>query len=314
MAETDDLLTQAYSYCRALTAAHGRTYYLAARLLDRRSRESVFALYGFARFVDDIVDEAQPGSSPTWQAEQLDRIELQLRHTLDGADRAPATSAEDLVLLALADTVRRHNIDHGLFWAFLHSMRMDVPGTAAHRDRYETMGQLRTYMYGSAAVIGLQMLPVLGTVAPSAQAEQGAAALGEAFQLTNFLRDIGDDYRRGRIYLPREEISPFGVTEESLGRCVEAGVVDAPLKRALAHLVATNRSVYRDAAAGVPMLAPQARPCIEAALLLYSGILTEIERHDYQVLAGRVVVPTRRKLRVAGPRLARTALTRKRRG
>lgn len=293
------LLDDAYAACRALAAAHGRSYYLAATLLPPRQQRSVHALYGFARLVDDIVDDTELGAQA--KLARVCEVEAHLSQALDGA------GADSLVLAALADTVRRHAIDPALLRAFLDSMRMDIPGTPGHRDRYRTMAELRGYMYGSAAVIGLQLLPVLGTVVPFEEAAPGAAALGEAFQLTNFLRDVAEDHHRGRVYLPLEELAAFGVTEDHLAACVAAGTVDAPLRRALAHLVAANRHLYRQAATSVPLLAPGARPCVQAALALYSGILTEIERDGYQVLARRAVVPTRRRLRIAGPLLARAA-------
>jgi phytoene synthase len=300
------LLAAAYEQCRQLTAVHGRTYYLATRLLDPVSRPAVYALYGFARVVDDIVDEGSVARfAPEEVSAQLDAVEAQLRAALDGQ----AGRIEGPVL-ALADTARRYCIDDSYFWAFLRSMRMDVPGTPEFRARYQTMAELDDYMYGSAAVIGLQMLPVLGTVGSMAEAAPGAAALGEAFQLTNFLRDVGDDYRRGRIYLPMGELEPFGVTEELLQRCLTTGTVDPRLRRALAHLIAMNRSLYRRADAGIALLDPKARPCIQTASTLYSAILDEIERNGYQVLTRRAVVPRRRRLRWAAPGLARTALRR----
>jgi phytoene synthase len=160
-------------------------------------------------------------------------------------------------------------------------------------------------MYGSAAVIGLQMLPVFGTAGPLADAEPGAIALGEAFQLTNFLRDVGEDLDRGRLYLPSDELAAFGVDRDLLGWARATGRRDARVRRAIAHLVGFTRAVYRRAEPGIAMLRPESRPCVRVATTLYRGILDEIQDAGYEVLGRRAVVPLRRRLRVAGAGLAK---------
>jgi phytoene synthase len=159
---------------------------------------------------------------------------------------------------------------------------------------------------GSAEVIGLQVLPVLGTVVPRQEAEPYAAALGEAFQLTNFLRDIGEDLDRGRVYLPADELAAFGVDRALLSWCRSTGYRDVRVRRALAHLVARTMAVYRRAAPGIPLLAPAARPCVATAFGLYRGILDRIVAADYDVLGRRVAVGTARRLTVALPAFAKT--------
>lgn len=351
-------LAAAYRHCRAIAAAHGRTYFLATRLLSAPQRTAVHALYAFARTVDDIVDCAETGCGATGSGNRdvasavgdpsagrpgtdaaraagdplsavahLDRIERQVRTALSTsrpldavsdepfpvgcvpphprdrpvvADRAAAGTAIDgPILYALTDTVARYRIAPEHFRVFLDAMRMDVPGSALFRDRYADMGELREYMRGSAAAIGLQLLPVLGTVVPVAAAEPAAAALGEAFQLTNFLRDIAEDLDRGRIYLPGDALSAFGVDAGLLAHCRRTGRTDPRVRRALAHLIAVTRSVYRTALPGIDLLRPRVRPAIRTAAVLYAGILDEIERHDYAVFDRRATVPTPRRLRVA---------------
>ncbi|SUA43087.1 phytoene/squalene synthase family protein [Nocardia africana] len=213
----------------------------------------------------------------------------------------PATCAaiDDPVLTALVDTIARYRIAPEHFRVFLDAMRMDVPGSPLFRNRYADMGELREYMRGSAAAIGLQLLPVLGTVVPVAEAEPAAAALGEAFQLTNFLRDVAEDLDRGRVYLPGDELAAFGVDAGLLAHCRRTGRTDPRVRRALAHLIAVNRAVYRTAAPGIDLLRPRVRPAIRTAAVLYGGILDEIERHDYAVFDRRATVPTSRRLRVA---------------
>lgn len=283
---------------------HGRSYFLATKVLSREQRDAVHALYAFARMVDDVVDEGV--LAPQQQADYLDWVEESLRSGFRGE------RLTDPVLEALCDTVTHYGIAHECFWAFLSSMRMDIPGTPEHRTRYHTMEDLRGYMYGSAAVIGLELLPVFG--AQSADAQRGATALGYGFQMTNFLRDVADDYHRGRIYLPLAELAPFGVTEEVIAACVDNGAPDDRMVRGLAHLIAVTRSYYRAAAASLPALTPAARLCVDTALRLYGEILSEIERADHNVFAGRVIVPNRRRLRIAGPRITRAVMVRHRSG
>ncbi|MGW2664200.1 phytoene/squalene synthase family protein [Nocardia tengchongensis] len=293
------MLDLAYRDCRRIAATHGRTYFLATRLLEPERRPAVHALYAFARLVDDIVDASDAPSRSADSAARLDRIEHDLRARLAGAPGAGGDEPEQRVMLAVADTIGRYSIAAEHFWVFLDSMRMDIPGAPQYRDRYPAMTDLSDYMRGSAAAIGLQLLPVLGTVVPVAEAEPAAAALGEAFQLTNFLRDIGEDLDRGRVYLPAAEWAAFGVDDELLFHCRESGRTDPRVRRALAHLIAINRGVYRRATPGIELLAPRVRPAIRTAATLYSGILDEIERTDYAVFTRRAVVPQHRRLRVA---------------
>ncbi|WP_072688515.1 phytoene/squalene synthase family protein [Rhodococcus marinonascens] len=303
-------LADSYRYCGAVAAEHGRTYHLATRLLPARRRAAAHSLYGFARTVDDIVD-VDAGRSAEDVATELDRIDAMLR--LCFSDRSAVGShacpgGMQRVLPAFLDTVAYFEIPHDYFFAFLHSMRMDVPGTPAHRTEYGTLADLRTYMYGSAVVVGLQMLPVLGTTGRMADAEPHAAALGEAFQLTNFLRDVGEDLDRGRVYLPARELRAFGVDTELLAFSRRTGTTDQRIVRALAHLISITRSVYRSAEPGIAMLDRRVQPGIRTAYVLYSRILDEIERGGYRVLDRRATVPRRDRWAVALPQFARLTL------
>jgi 15-cis-phytoene synthase len=261
----------------------------------------VHALYGFARYADEIVDDLGDHRPVAEKTAQLDALGADLAAALNGGPAAHP------VLAALADTARRYGMEHRLFADFMGSMRMDTYVTD-----YATLDDLGGYMHGSAAVIGLQMLPVLGTVVPRAEAEEPAAALGIAFQLTNFLRDVGEDLDRGRVYLPADELAAFGVDRELLAWCRRTGRSDPRVRAALVHLVAHTRSVYRRAEPGIAMLEPVSRPCVQCAFTLYGGILDEIERADFPVLHRRVRVPTRRRLAVALPALARAVAARAR--
>ncbi len=293
---TDPALRESYETCRRLNAAHGRTYYLATLLLPPAKRPYVHALYGFARYADEIVDDL---ASTLTDAEKADWL-------IGWGDRflqeVGAGGSEHPVSRAVVDTVRRWDIPLGLFEDFLASMRMDLTVTD-----YKIYDDLMVYVWGSAAVIGLQMVPVLEPTVPREIAEPYAADLGVALQLSNFIRDVGEDLRRGRVYLPGEDLALFGVDRERLAR----GVVDAPIRRLLAFEIARTRELYRSAAPGVRLLDPTSRDCMLTAIRLYGGILDEVERADYQVLDRRVAVGAGRRLRVAVPGLARAYAARR---
>src|SRR6201992_2281977 len=244
----DPALRVAYQRCRELNARHGRTYYLATQLLTRAQRPAVHALYGFARWADDIVDDVPAGHSSAEAAARLDHLRQDL---FDGLDRG---DSDDPILTAVIDTAGRYQLDPDLFAAFLDSMRMDLEVTS-----YPDRAALDRYVHVSAEVIGLQVLPVLGTVGPRPEAAPYAAALGKAFQLTNFLRDVSEDLDRGRVYLPADELAAFGVDRALLEWCRARRVTEPRVRAALADQHARTRQVYAFARAGIAMLDPASR-------------------------------------------------------
>jgi 15-cis-phytoene synthase len=280
----DPGLLAAYDECRRLNAEHGRTYYLATLLLPPAKRPFVHALYGFARFADEIVD-APVADGVAGRRERLDG----LRRDFDRAWGTRDHTADVPVIAAVLDTARRWQIPKDTFDAFLDSMAMDLDV-----DHYDTYPDLQRYMYGSAAVIGLQMLPILEPN-DSEAARTGAMALGEAFQLANFIRDVGEDLDRGRIYLPLAELAEFGVTPERLRR----RVVDDYIRAALAFQVDHVRQLALQAEPSVGLLHPAARDCIETARVLYCGIADQVAATDYEVFSVRARVPRRERARVA---------------
>ncbi|MFD7702066.1 phytoene/squalene synthase family protein [Streptomyces caelestis] len=295
----DPVLREAYRRCRVLNARHGRTYFLATRLLPVERRPAVHALYGFARWADDIVDALGTGADTARRDAELSALERELAKGLrDGDSTEP-------VVRALADTARRHGIDHAHFADFMAAMRADLVVTD-----YADYAELRRYMHGSAAVIGLQMLPVLGTVVPRAAAEPHAAALGVAFQLTNFLRDVGEDLDRGRVYLPADLLAAHGADRALLRWSRDTGRHDRRVTSALREFEALTRGVYREAAPGLAMLEPVSRPCIRTAFVLYGGILDAVAQGGWSVLHRRAVVPRRRRAVVAADGLARVVTAR----
>jgi phytoene synthase len=294
---TDPALRRSYDACRRLNAAHGKSYYLATFLLPAAKRPSVHALYGYARATDEIVDDLDPTITVE---ERQRRLREWSDRTLDGLR---AGHSDDALLSAFIDTVRRWRIPVQHVEAFLTSMRRDLTVT-----RYQTFEDLMAYMDGSAAAIGLQMLPVLEHPGvPETVVAPYARDLGVAFQLSNFLRDVAEDLRRGRIYLPLEDFARFGVDPDDLA----AGVGTPELRRLVAAEVARCRQFYRNAAPGVRLLHPTSRECIRTATRLYAGILDEIERSGYDVLTRRARVGRLRRARIALPGLGRAALSRR---
>jgi phytoene synthase len=289
---SDVRLREAYRGCREINAAHGRTFFLATRLLAPDQRPAVHALYGFARHADDILDDLDPNLDADIRAERLQQLSEKF---LAGGDHR-----DDPVLAAVSDTARRYDIGAELFEDFLASMRMDLTVTD-----YPDRNALNGYMRGSAEAIGLQLLPILGTVTPADEAEPYAAALGRAFQLTNFLRDVDEDLTRNRIYLPADELAVDGVGRDLLTWCHNNRRTDTRVRNALAAQHDIVRDTYRFAGRGISMLAPRSRPCVTTALTLYSEILGRIEDSDFAVFTQRATVGTARRLRVAGTGLIR---------
>ena len=280
----DPALRVSYELCRQLNAEHGKTYYLATLLLPPAKRPYVHALYGFARYADEIVDDLASTLTEPQKAEQLRVWGNDFLAKFDSGE------TDDPVCLAVLDTVRRWSIPREHFEAFLHSMTMDL--TVAEYATYE---DLYEYVYGSAAVIGLQMVPILEPT--SQDAYKYATELGVAFQLANFIRDVGEDLERGRVYLPLEELAQFGVTRADL----EARVATPEIKAALKHQIARVRQLEESSRAGIAMLGESAQPCIETARILYCGIVDAVEEIDYEVFAKRATVSLSRRLRVAVP-------------
>ncbi|MFJ1758701.1 phytoene/squalene synthase family protein [Amycolatopsis sp. NPDC088138] len=298
---TGPALRQAYRRCREVNARHGRTYFLATRMLSPAQRPAIHALYGFARHLDDLVDEPEPGTTPLSLAATLHDVEDRFLAEL------AAGHSDDPLRTAVIDTATRHAIPEPHFRAFFASMRMDLTIGA-----YPTRAALDGYVHGSAEVIGLQVLPVLGTVVPRAEAAPHAAALGKAFQLTNFLRDVAEDLDRGRVYLPADELAADGVDRDRLAWCARTRRLDPAVRRALAGQVSHTREVYAEARPGIAMLHPASRPCVWTAYVLYGGILDRIEAAGYDVFTRRARVPRRSRLAAASAALVRARWARHR--
>lgn len=321
-------LRAGYRQCGRLTRAYGTTYFWGAALLPKPQRKHVYAIYALCRLADDIVDlptgsgaDSGSGGSAeltfvpgTGRGGALTATQSPVSGGLAGADseiahrlaafgdafRTALASgwSDDPVLAAVVRTARECEIDPECFDRFFGAMAMDLTTSS-----YETWEDLCGYMEGSAAVIGEMMLPVLEPRTRDAKAP--ARALGLAFQLTNFLRDVDEDLDRGRVYLPQEDLRRFGVDLRRRH--------STPEWRALmAYEIERNRSLYEFADTGIAMLPPRSARCVGAARVLYAQILDRIERANYNVFSGRARVPTPVKaftaarIMVTGPRL-RTA-------
>jgi len=279
---TDPALRASYAECKRLNSLHGKTYYLATLLLPPAKRPFVHALYGFARYADEIVDDLASTLTPQEKADVLRTWSSGVLSDLS------AGKSNDAVGAALVDTVTRFGIPHQHFVDFLHSMEMDLTVST-----YATYEALSEYVYGSAAVIGLEMVPILGAL--SDDAYESAKKLGIAFQLANFIRDVGEDLDRGRIYLPLDELAAHGVDEEML----YARVLTPEITQALKFQIARVRQLQLEAAPGIELLDATSRPCIRAASELYCGIVDEVEAIGYDIFNKRAKTSTARRLRVA---------------
>ena len=319
-------LRAGYRECGRLTRQFGTTYFWGAALLPKRQRKHVYAVYALCRLADDIVDlpgatNSTDGAGPTYvpgtglggarsatcppadavgPAEADDEVADRL-HAFAGRFRQALADgdSDDPVLAAVAATARTCDIDPECFDRFFGAMAMDLTTST-----YESWEDLCGYMEGSAAVIGEMMLPVLEPRTKEAKAP--ARALGLAFQLTNFLRDVDEDLDRGRVYLPQEDLRRFGVDLRRRH--------STPEWRALmAYEIERNRSLYAFADTGIAMLPPRSARCVGAARVLYAQILDRIERANYNVFNGRARVPTARKaltagrIMVTGPRIRSAA-------
>jgi len=276
-------LQESYERCRELNKAYGTTYYWAAQVLPRVVRHHVHALYGFCRYADDIVDDLGPVPVDV-RAEALASFGDRFFRDLEAGD------SNDPVLKAVVHTVRAFDLDASYFERFLRSMTMDLTV-----DHYRTWDDLLAYMDGSAAVIGEMMLPILGPEDVDATRPH-AMDLGNAFQLTNFIRDVGEDLERGRVYLPLEDLERFGA--------------DPWERRVTPEWIAAIRfqvdrcdELYRSADVGVSMLPPESAVAIRTARILYSEILDQVVANGYDVFTKRARVSSSRKLTVAARHL-----------
>jgi phytoene synthase len=270
-----DLLNSAYAFCDSVTAVHSRSFYLASRLLPAGKRRAVRALYAFCRVCDDIVDRAATQSSAERSLAAWRERVLSLHPWED-----------DPVAIAWNDTRRRYRIPRRYAEQLVAGVAQDLRQT-----RYDTFEDLAAYAYGVASTVGLMSMHIIGFSTP--EAIPYAIKMGVALQLTNVLRDVGEDWRLGRLYLPLEELAGFGLAEADLA----AGRVDDRWRALMRFQIARNRRLYVQAWPGIAMLNKDGRLAVAAAAGFYSAILDDLEAHDYDVFTRRAHVSGWDKLR-----------------
>lgn len=263
---------RAYSHCKAVTKAHSRTFFIASSLMPRAQRRAIQALYAFCRISDDMVDREaadKAGKLYEWRQRSL-------------SDRP---QADDLVTLAWADTRARYHIPRQYAEQLL-----DGVGSDLDHVRYETFDDLAHYCYAVASTVGLMSMHIVGYAGK--EAIPYAVKLGVALQLTNILRDVAEDWRNGRLYLPQDELAAFGLTEAD----IENGIVDDRWRAFMRFQIDRARQLYAEALPGVAMLGKNGRFAVGAAAELYRAVLDDIEAHDYDVFSRRAHVSDRKKL------------------
>lgn len=265
----------AYSYCRGVARAIARTFYYGSLFLPAKKRRAAWAVYAFCRTADDIADEPELFPEPLIE---LDRWRQGLLDTYAGQPRGP-------VMTAWADMLQSYSVPIEPALDLLRGVSMDIAG-----ERYDTFEQLRVYCYRVAGTVGLLMAPVLGMRDPSATGS--AVDLGIAMQLTNILRDVGEDARNGRLYLPREDMERFGVTEDDVLR----GAVTPAFRALMRFEIARTEEYYARGLAGVRLLNPDARLAIRLSGELYRAILEQIRRNRYDVFSRRAHISLGGKL------------------
>jgi phytoene synthase len=269
----DAALRKAYKQAEKITAQHSKSFYLATGLLPEEKRSAVRALYAFCRTVDDIVDE----SSDAEQDSQLDYWRAMVE-TGSFADR-------DLVAAAWADTLQRYHIPRHYALQLIDGVTRDM-----FQVRYQTFAELATYCYSVASTVGLMSMYIVGF--EDNAAVPYAIKLGVALQMTNILRDIGEDYRAGRLYLPREEMAFYGIREADIAE----GRVTEPWRQFMQFQIERTRQLYSESWAGIKMLEREGQRAVGAASVFYQGILDEIEKNDYDVFSHRLSLSTWGKL------------------
>jgi len=271
----DEDLKHAYMHCRTVTRVHAKTFYFATRFLPYHKQRGIFALYALCRYLDDLVDEAE--DLLLQQQLSLSDIELKIEEWRVNINSVfDGEQINHPVLLAIRDTLKHFSIDAKYPLELLEGVSTDLV-----KDRYNNFDELYKYSYQVAAVVGLMTTDIFGFT--GVQAKVHAEHLGIAMQLTNILRDIGEDLDRNRIYLPQDDMKRFGVTETDLF----ARKITPEFKALMVYQIERARYYYRSAALGIPMLSKDSRLPVALALKNYSKILDEIESQNFTVLTRR---------------------------
>lgn len=287
ISELEDLdLQSAYAHCRMITRVHAKTFYMATRFLPNHKQRSIFAIYGLCRYLDDLVDEAED----LIHNHQISHLEIYERLDVfkdNLIDAYKGVEQSDPILIAFSDTLNRFDISLDLPLLLLEGVKMDLT-----KSRYETFDELYDYSYKVASVVGLMTSEVFGY--QDDEALGYAADLGIAMQLTNILRDVGEDLRRDRIYLPADELRQFNISDESLKSGVKTdGFIDF-----MKYQIKRARSYYNRADKGIDMLNRDSRLPVLLARENYSRILDKIVENEYNVFDQRAYLNSTEKLSI----------------
>ncbi len=275
-------LEAAYAHTAGITKKHSRTFYLASSLMPMPKRQAVRALYAFCRQVDDTVDTATDHSFAEPRRQQLLQDNLfALRQRM----LYQPVSDEDYLALAWRHAQQRYGIPIQYAEQLVDGVSRDLV-----QNRYDTFEELSAYAYGVASTVGLMSMHIIGF--ESEEAIPYAIKLGVALQITNILRDVGGDWRMGRLYLPKEELAQFSLSRGDIAD----GVVDERWRAFMKFQIERNRTLYREALPGIRMLSSDGRFSIMAAAKLYESILRAIEKNDYDVFRRRASVSSTSKL------------------
>ena len=265
----DASLQKAYQHTARITAEHSKSFRFASALLPEEKRSAARALYAFCRTVDDIVDESSDKER-----------EFRLDYWRGMVERG-SFSDNDLTAVAWADTLARYHIPRHYALQLIDGVTRDL-----FQVRYQTFDELATYCYGVASTVGLMSMYIVGF--RNNMAAPYAIKLGVALQMTNILRDVGEDYCNGRVYLPREELAFHGIREQDLA----AGRVTDSWRQFMKFQIERTHQLYADSWEGIKLLEPEGQLAIGAASIFYQGILDDIERHDYDVFTRRASLNT----------------------
>ena len=276
-------LQQSYDFCKSVASNEARNFYWSFRLLPKARRQSMCALYAFMRYTDDLADEPRPAAD---RSLALDRWQIQLNQFLDGN---PIENSAWEGFPALVETVRIHNIPRKYLIAVIDGMRMDLNSV-----RIQTESEFDRYCWHVASVVGLCCLHIWGFESNDGQAELLAEKLGIAFQRTNILRDIAEDYSNNRIYLPASLMQKYGVEMHELGLPTST----ESLKNLVKDQVAIARSEYQSAGELQSLVSSEGRPMLRAISRIYESVLNQVQYQKYDVLVDRARVPKWRKIAI----------------
>ncbi len=269
-------LERSYRHCRRVARGRARNFYYGFWLLPKPRRDALCAVYAFMRYCDDVAD------GPDSAGEKADGLR-QWRAALDGAVRGEYQ--DNLILPAFHDAVRRFEIPVELFHDLIDGAEMDLSLRS-----YRTFEQLYEYCYRVASVVGLCSLHVFGFRDERAKAL--AEQCGIAFQLTNILRDLQEDAREGRVYLPQEDLDRFGYGSREL----EAGVRNTAFRELMSFEIARARSYYQSSYPLLDLVEEESRPALWTLISIYRGILSVIERNGGDVFTRRAMMTDMEKI------------------